>query len=418
MVSVNRNSSTPQQPRFVFLFGPLVVGGIETMILRVANHLVQQGRSADVCVHPGGELERLFDSRVVIRHYLSIHDLIEHARSIISAGSAPIILVSFDSESAARAVKMARYIGKYSEVRHLTGVFHPTVNFRAGQPRDRIWLNRGIVRTHASHSIFFMNVECRDTHAEWLGMSLRTAPIIPLPVSSPEIRWVPTQSPALRIVSVGRLVDFKAYNLGAAQIVRSLLDDGIPVTWDIYGYGPLESEIASLASKEKVQSELRLRGKLPYNEYHQSILEHDVFVGMGTAAVEAAMAGLPTIVATVSEQFNSYGFVHDLPFGNVGERLAGFKPKLISSLLQHYATVELAVRQEISERGRAAVSGYTIDAFVRGLESMAGRIDSCRPSWLAAVWATLFIAWTEGWVHRIFLGRGVKRRVLALFRGR
>lgn len=401
-------------PRFVFLFGPLMHGGVETMMLRVANYLVGQGRTAEIFAKPGGDLEGLFDRRVVIRHYTGARDLTEQTKTLKLDAQTPVVLVTFDSDSAAYGLRMARSIGSISPVRYITGVFHPTVNFRAGVPFDRRWLNNVLVRIHLEDSIFFMNSECRDAHAGWLGRSLVRCPVIPLPVDAPEYRWTSNKGDILRVVSVGRLVDFKAYNLGAPKMLRILGERGVDATWDIYGYGPLESEIRRLAQTEGVADRLRLHGKLEYQSYYDVVLQHDVFVGMGTAALEAAMAGLPTVLAAVSDETHSHGFMHEVPFGNVGESIPGAPLWQISEMLQTYAEADTAERSRYSETGRAAVAGYAIAAFITAVETLASGGQYRRPSLLAGSWAAFFISATDGWLRKHLLGHGIKRRLLAL----
>lgn len=415
MVDLSKSTGSSGTVRFVFLYGPMAHGGIETMILRVANFLAQQGRMVDVCVNPGGDLESLFDSRVKVRHYCEMNALRDHFRQMLGVLDNPTILLSFDSSSAARGMLVAREFGKDAVLCHVTGIFHPTDYFMPGQPRDRIWLNARVARALAPHSMFFMNEECRAAHAGWLGLDLADSPIIPLPADAPAAKWQPVCGTELRIVSVGRLVDFKAYNLGAPLVLKQLLDAGINASWDIYGYGELEPTVRASAAAAGVDRKLRLRGKLAYERYGELAGNYDVFVGMGTAAIEAAMMGLPSVVATVGEKRGSHGFIHELPFGNVGERIPGRAISDIGEMLQDYVASSLQDRLLMSEAGKASVGGFTVPAFIHHVELFALKRSRPPVSVLDLLWARLFFLLTEGWIRKHLLGRGWKRRMQRAF---
>lgn len=386
------------------------------MILRVANFLARQGRMVDVCVNPGGDLENLFDSRVAVRHYDQMYGLRYHFRQMLGVVDKPMIVLSFDSGSAARGMLLAREFGEQVGLVHVTGVFHPTDYFMPGQPLDRVWLNARVAEALAPHFMFFMNEECRDAHARWLGRDLADSPLIPLPVEAPNAEWQPAFGTGIRIVSVGRLVDFKAYNLGAPAILKQLSDAGVNASWDIYGYGELESDVRAAVAVAGVDEKLRLCGKLAYEQFHEVVGSYDVFVGMGTAAIEAAMIGVPTVVATVGEKRGTHGFMHEVSFGNVGERIPGRVVRDIGELLRGYSQMNPQNRLLLSEAGKRSVTGFTIPAFITRLEAFAMKEPRRPPSIGDVFWARLFFSVTEGGIQKHLLGRGWKRRILSLFR--
>lgn len=385
------------------------------MILRVANFLARQGRMVDVCVNPGGDLESLFDPRVTVRHYHDMDVLRGHFLQMLGVVNNPTILISFDSSSAARGMMVANEFRKEAALYHVTGVFHPTDYFMPGQPQDRVWLNARVAKALTPHSMFFMNQECRDSHAAWLQRDLADSAIIPLPLDAPDAMWQPVCGTELRIVSVGRLVDFKAYNLGAPWILKQLLEAGVDASWDIYGYGELEPTLRDTVVDAGVEKKLRLCGKLAYERYGELAGSYDVFVGMGTSAIEAAMSGLPTIVATVGEKRGSHGFIQELPFGNVGERICGRALRDICELLQQYSEMTTQDRLLLSKAGKHSVVGFSVPAFITRLEAFAMKEPCRRPGVSDVFWAKLFFFLTEGWIQKHLLGRGWKRRILALF---
>ena len=112
-----------------------------------------------------------------------------------------------------------------------------------------------------------------------------------------------------RIVSIGRLVDFKTYN---AHMIRCLskLNHENKYKFEVYGDGPELKELRELADKNNVN--VTFFGKLEYKKMPSVLNDASLFIGSGTAIVEAAAAGVPCIIGIESiEQPQSYGFLTD-----------------------------------------------------------------------------------------------------------
>lgn len=98
-----------------------------------------------------------------------------------------------------------------------------------------------------------------------------TSPVLALPINILEPTWQSSNKANVRVVSVGRLVDFKSYNLGVARIVSDCLNRGIQVTWDIYGDGPLRSLIEAEIETLGVAGNVRLMGVLEYSSFPEIV---------------------------------------------------------------------------------------------------------------------------------------------------
>ncbi|MBK6812637.1 MAG: glycosyltransferase [Sandaracinaceae bacterium] len=254
--------------------------------------------------------------------YVDTRELCRKFRDVVAsrfADGADTIIISFDPISAARGLHVEHQCSLRGRVTHLSGVFHPRAYFMNGERKDRIALNQCVAQAVGYDHLFFMNEECRRAHAKRWNVDLRGSAIATLPVDMCEDAWAPESSGRLRIVSVGRLVEFKAYNVEAPKMAALLRDAGLLVTWDIYGDGPLGAEIRNEIERQGVGDSVRLLGELPYRDFQKTVVGYDLFIGMGTAALESAMVGVPTICATDGERERCYGFLHELPYGNVGE---------------------------------------------------------------------------------------------------
>lgn len=356
--------------KLLFMYGEMRHGGIETLIVRLANFLATHGRQVAVCT-PGGDLAGQFDERVRVLLWADRKDAARQACEWVGKGGEPVTMISFDPISAALALAAEAMNGKRVPLLHLSGVYHPRSFFMTGERRDRIWLNRLVAKAVGDSRIFYMNAECREAHERRWRSDLGVSPIIPLPVAEQPMLWRGGGADGLRLVSVGRLVDFKTYNLSAAEITRESRNAGIALDWDIYGAGPLEDAIAQATARHGVDQAVTLKGVLPYAEFPETVAGYDLFVGMGTAALEAAMIGVPTIVATESESRRTYGYLHDLPFGNVGERQRLEPGHDLGELIMSYARSSEQERQAISRRCRAAALAYGMTGMVERLDALA-----------------------------------------------
>jgi glycosyltransferase involved in cell wall biosynthesis len=366
----------------LLVYGSLRTGGIETLIVRIANFLVSSGVRVSVFCAAGGGLESTLDSQVNVIAYSETSDLMQAVKDQYKKRTnTGLLVMSFDPISAARALMVEVVLSKYRQIAHLSGVFHPRAYFMTGERKDRIYLNYLLARAVGKSRLFFMNSECRDSHANRWDIDLSSSPILALPINLADATWQPSDNPIVRVVSVGRLVDFKTYNLGAARVVRACLDRGIEVIWDIYGDGPLQASIIEEIKANDVMSHVRLMGVLDYSSFSAKVAEYDLFVGMGTAALEAAMVGVPTICATVDQATRCYGYLDNLPFGNVGELLANPPTQELADLIQDYSASGQAQRTLLSKQGRAAAEKYGMPKFAEALAAMTFNRQA-KPNWL------------------------------------
>lgn len=163
-----------------------------------------------------------------------------------------------------------------------------------------------------------MNEVCRAGAAHELGARLLRSPIAPLPVADlPRRRSNRTPG---KLVSVGRLVDFKTYNLYMPAVVAELHRRGHEhVEWHVYGDGPLGPSIRDQARRFGVSNAVHLHGTVPYESFATAIDDAEVFIGCGTALVEAGLCGVPGVVGVDSSGPVTYGLIHNLSGYCAGE---------------------------------------------------------------------------------------------------
>jgi glycosyltransferase involved in cell wall biosynthesis len=114
----------------------------------------------------------------------------------------------------------------------------------------------------------------------------------------------PVYAGPLRLVTVGRLVEVKGFDL----LVRALggaVHDGLDATLTIVGAGPERSRLEALVAENNLGARITFAGALGEEALLGKLAEADAFVsasrkeGFGVAIVEALATGLP-VLATLS----------------------------------------------------------------------------------------------------------------------
>ena len=116
----------------------------------------------------------------------------------------------------------------------------------------------------------------------------------------------------LKIVSVGRLVNFKTYNLYMIDIINSLKDK-YNIEYYVYGDGPLHEEMFQKIKKYSLENRIFLKGSLSYDKLLDTLQEFDLFIGSGTAIIDASSLGVPSIIAIENNyEPTTYGYVSNI----------------------------------------------------------------------------------------------------------
>jgi glycosyltransferase involved in cell wall biosynthesis len=115
----------------------------------------------------------------------------------------------------------------------------------------------------------------------------------------------------------------KEYNIYMIEVVARLRRKGLPVKWIVYGEGPLGSEMKARINGLGLNEAIELKGILPYAEFASALQDAYIFVGMGTAIIEAALCRVPGVVALAYDTTGvTYGPLYQFTFGNCGSLMA------------------------------------------------------------------------------------------------
>ena len=97
------------------------------------------------------------------------------------------------------------------------------------------------LRVAPIQNVFFMNDANANELSECIARDFRASPIVPLGIDLVRFRSV-TRRPARRkIVSVGRIVDFKTYNFWMLDVIQRLNATEDRFEYHVYGTGQLDA---------------------------------------------------------------------------------------------------------------------------------------------------------------------------------
>lgn len=377
---------------YLFVADMTGVGGLETLIIKVVDELIRRKRRV-MMFGPQGEISQLLHASVPRIPNFDAGAVCREIRSLCGDPPLEITIVSMHPWGLVRASLLNRALRScgygvrgFHLVSHSRAFFFDT---RA--PAMRRILRRAFFRSPRASS-YFMNVAARDAHQAFWKTDLSDYPVLTLPLASPSEMWAPSDGPGLRVVSVGRLVPFKGYNRAAPEVVRSLRDAGIDISWDIWGDGPDRELIEVEIRRTGVGQRLRLRGVLPYEEFDRTVAGYDLFVGMGTALLEAGRIGMPAITAVEATTHETYGFLHQTPLDSVGDRVADAPTRSLQDIIRAFArlspneveAVGKACRESALERSSSVAQ--VADAMEN---AEPWHLDDCDNGWLRIASAIL-----------------------------
>jgi hypothetical protein len=208
----------------------------------------------------------------------------------------------------------------------ILGVYHPRAfiidTYLGPSPDTRMY--KRLFLQMPPQNILFMNEVVRENHVKWFKNKFENSAIIPLPVLLHTMRNNINSVDKTKIVSIGRLVQFKNYVLPVIDTVKELNRAGHNFQFYIYGDGPLQKPIEQYIKTNGLEENVFLCGKIKYSEIYNLLKDAWLFIGMGTSIVEASAYAIPSLQAIESENTNiTYGFFDQLKGYTVGEHING-----------------------------------------------------------------------------------------------
>lgn len=177
------------------------------------------------------------------------------------------------------------------------------------------WIFETVSKSSFQNMIFFNEANQRS-YANHFNSSFLNSIVLPIGIELPNTRvhdWSKSRNEFL-IVSVGNLLEFKTYNRHVISCLPRLRIEFPDVRYEIYGEGYQFSALKDYAVELGVEDLIEFCGHLDYRLFNQVVSRAHVFVGSGTAILESAALGVPSIIGIESIRTpDTYGLISDVP---------------------------------------------------------------------------------------------------------
>jgi 1,2-diacylglycerol 3-alpha-glucosyltransferase len=232
------------------------------------------------------------------------------------------------------------------------------------------WIFDEISRLDYNHLIFFNNAT-RRTYGKYFKYSFLKSPVLPIGIPFKKESTASKEYTKQLIVSVGNLVGFKTYNKHIISLLPEIRKEYPDIQYHIYGQGEDRKKIEKLIKALNLSSYVFLKGILDYNKFDEIVSAANVFIGNGTAVLEAANQGVPSITGIESYELPvSYGFVSDIEGYDYNEYVVNkkvFEYKYLLYKLFQGGSVE---RERMGALCKASVRKFDISSTINGFDEI------------------------------------------------
>ncbi|MGN7932828.1 glycosyltransferase [Sphingopyxis sp. 22461] len=311
----------------IFLANILEMNGGTTFLVRICEALKAQGQPCAVLVlRPGGD--------PILSEKLAGHARIFHLSDFLP-DRGYVMRKHFGAFAPIAWQRLSDALAPFGNILHAMGGFGLIVGARLAAYDPSFRVTVGIYHQneflYEGHSLFsnqlldlfrkipksnivFFNESTRDNYIQFhASPEYENSTITPIGVAlSPVIKAAHTYGSG-KIISVGNLFNFKTYNAHIIRMLPKLREEFQGVTYHLYGAGDQRKMLEALADELHVSDIVFFQGRIAYHQLSALWAEADLFVGSGTALIEAAAARVPALVGIESIQEPlTYGFLSDV----------------------------------------------------------------------------------------------------------
>lgn len=230
----------------------------------------------------------------------------------------------------------------YNKTKSLLGAYQTEI-FCAeseGWRYHRTLIHRLVTKVIPSRSIIFGNTAGRDFHADRLNKNFDESPVIRLFVDIEKYTFKDKRAIVRKkIVSIGRITEYKTYNFTVLPVIRELVEMGHELEWHVYGDGDQFQAFKRAISENGLDAHVFAHGKLNYSRFQEVHDDAFLFIGSGTSLIEAAACGVPALTTIeYAPDASTYGYISEIEGFNMiepglGKKTFDIKSKVLELLL-------------------------------------------------------------------------------------
>lgn len=165
-----------------------------------------------------------------------------------------------------------------------------------------------------------------------------------------------------RIVSVGRLTSWKTYNYHMIEVVNHFRKNGVVLNYDSYGDGEERNKLERKILELDLQEQVKFNNEIDYKDFEKTIQGHLMFIGAGTALIEASSFGIPSLIGIENgEDPLSYGFLHDTAGYSYQEKQLNLPTFSIISFISSLIDMSSKDYEEECQLAKSRAQDFSID---------------------------------------------------------
>jgi hypothetical protein len=376
----------------LFIYGALPVGGIETFFVRMAKERKKQGLSTKILLlsSPGqsdpellNEMSRFAEVFFIKEIYL-LHEKISKRFILISplkkdACSRMMQGVEHIHVANGLCAFLANRLIKASGKRlKLTIGFYHSLEFAWGKGLNLPYfekLNRKLVLHDIPKSnLFVFSQSIIDFYKDRLNVELTGAQTFRIGVVERGNllhgkNYDDANKRDIRICSIGRLIDFKTYNLWMIDVVSQLVKKGFKVNYDVYGDGPLITEMQSKIDSLGLSNNVILKGTLPYSDFDKVVSSYDLFIGSGTAIIQASALGVCSLIGIESiKEPRTYGYFNEFCEIDYNIQNPHLEKISVFGLIEDFILRSTDEKNELSNKHKESVEPFYMDRCLKSFD--------------------------------------------------
>ncbi|MGP4987943.1 glycosyltransferase [Pseudoalteromonas nigrifaciens] len=373
----------------LFIYGALPIGGIETFFMRMAKERARLGLPTIVLLLAKPEMsdsellaemkkyaQVIFQDDIFINFFdftrrLPLINLIKK-KSVIKLLNGIEQIHTFDGMHALVGHRLAKVIGKNLPI---TIGFYHYIKYLWG--RDDIAyferINRKFVFNYLpKECLLFFSEGTRQLYTKHKQIDFTKSNIFRLGVvDKKEVHPAGAINTKIMIIAIGRLVEFKTYNSYMLDVVKSLINKGYNIQFDIYGDGPLKEALQKKITQLGLTDSVNLKGTLDYLKFDKTVSQYDLFIGSGTAIVQASALGVPSVVGVENViGAKTYGYFKDVH--QYEYNLKGLDIPLVSveDLIINFITSDNESRLNLKVEHLHCIESFTNESCQNSMDSL------------------------------------------------
>ena len=210
---------------------------------------------------------------------------------------------------------VSRLVKKFGRaIRTSVGIYHQNEFMFSGVDHYFAKTAQRIFASLGGQGVVFFNEMNAKSYSRFFSVDYSRSVLVPIGVELPSLdNGFLGNKNSRRIVSVGNLLDFKSYNWHVISCMPELLSIDPQFRYEIYGEGPCEQSLREFAANLGVSEAVEFKGRIKYSQFSVVMEDAFLFVGSGTAIIEAAALGVPALIGIESTKKPiTYGFLCDI----------------------------------------------------------------------------------------------------------